>query len=259
LDRQQVLWYISYMNIILFDAYPEDGRIPLTDDRARHIKKVLRLTVGDSFLMGIVNGGSGRARISPMDNEAVTISWKEEIPPQPLFPVTLMVGQVRPISMKRILREAVSMGVEKLILVGTDTGERSYRDARLWETGEYHRYLLSGAEQSGMTALPRVLFFDTVDSMLAEISSNREYRDLRVACRIVLDNIDPQASLSTMAIPSAEQYVLAVGSERGWSDRERELLKQAGYAAASLGRRILRTETACSAGTAVLLGRLGMI
>jgi RsmE family RNA methyltransferase len=52
---------------------------------------------------------------------------------------------------------------------------------------------------------------------------------------------------------------LAVGPERGWSARERQFLMDSGFRSYSLGKRVLRTETACSAGTAVLLGRMGLI
>ncbi len=213
--------------------------------------KILRLQEGDSFLMGIINGFTGRAVITGMDSESLTIAWKPETPPVPLFPVTLLVAQVRPICMKRILREAVSFGVGKIAVTGTDTGERSYRDARLWKDGKYTENILSGAQQAGETAVPEVELFSSLDTALAGMG----HRDTGTMC-IVLDNVDPDSRLSTMHIPSGGNYILAVGPERGWSDRERELLAQTGFISAGLGVRTLRTETACSAGLSLLLGRL---
>ena len=242
------------MNIILFESYPVDGKIPLIDERGKHIKKILRLQEGESFLLGLVNGFTGRAVVTRIDSEAISIDWKPEIPPVSLFPVTLLVAQVRPICMKRILREAVSLGVERIIAVGTDTGERSYRDAKLWKGGEYREYILSGAQQAGRSVIPEVSLFNSLDEAVAGL--NQEGFPY---IRIVLDNIDPEAKLSMMRIPTGNKYILAIGPERGWSDRERELLAEAGFLSAGLGERILRTETACSAGLALLLGRLSFI
>ncbi|NQT59417.1 MAG: 16S rRNA (uracil(1498)-N(3))-methyltransferase [Bacteroidetes bacterium] len=242
------------MNIILFESYPKDDRILLSDARGKHIKKILRLQEGDSFLMGLVNGFAGRAVVTRIDSEAVTIDWKPEISPVPLFPVILLVAQVRPICMKRILREAVSIGVERIVVSGTDTGERSYRDAKLWKDREYRMYILSGAQQAGRSVVPEVNLFNSLDAAAAGLK--QEGTGL---VRIVLDNINPETKLSTMQLPTGNKYILAVGPERGWSDRERKLFAKAGFLSAGLGDRILRTETACSAGLSLLLGRMSFM
>jgi RsmE family RNA methyltransferase len=51
--------------------------------------------------------------------------------------------------------------------------------------------------------------------------------------------------------------VLAIGSERGWSDRERDLFAVSGFARLSLGTRALRTETACIAATVLAIAKMG--
>lgn len=49
------------MNIILFPALEAENVLSMTDERALHIKKVLRLKEGDSFQAGIINQGKGKA------------------------------------------------------------------------------------------------------------------------------------------------------------------------------------------------------
>jgi RsmE family RNA methyltransferase len=51
--------------------------------------------------------------------------------------------------------------------------------------------------------------------------------------------------------------VLAIGPERGWSDRERKLLEDSGFLRLSLGERALRTETACVAATVLAMEKIG--
>ena len=58
---------------------------------------------------------------------------------------------------------------------------------------------------------------------------------------------------------SPERITLAVGSERGWTGAERDLLRENGYTLAALGERVLRTETASIAGTALCLAGMGLI
>lgn len=242
------------MNIVLFEKVPADGRMPRKDERALHILKVLRLKVGDSFLLGEVNGYSGRAEVVSIDEQFLSFRWNPENPPQSLNPVSLLVGQVRPICMKRILREAVSLGVSEILIVGTDTGEKSYRDAKLWSTGEYKKYLLDGAQQSGETGVGDVSLYPSLESCLEALSNRSEE-----LFRIVLDNGAASVPLSVLPIPKAGWYILAVGSERGWSNREREKFAEHSFACAGLGARILRTETACGIGMGLLLSRLSLI
>lgn len=238
------------MNIILFDRLPSDNHIDASDFRAEHIRKVLHLQVGDSFKLGEVNGGSGTATILKIDHDGITYRWQHvEDPPEP-HPVTLLVAQVRPICMKRILRESVSLGVGKLVIAGSDTGERSYRDAKMWSTGEYRKYLLDGAMQSGQTSMPSCTLVDSFDAVLQT--------DMRWRTKLVLDHVSGSEPLSRVD-DLESPVVIAVGPERGWSDRERKLFAHHGFRFLSLGSRILRTETACSASLAILLGRMGLL
>lgn len=238
------------MNIILFDELPAGMVLENDDFRAEHIRKVLRLQVGDSFSMGIVNGPSGIATIEAMDSTGITLGWEPQESRSELHRVTLLVAQVRPICMKRILREAVSLGVAELLVVGADTAERSYADAKLWSTGEYRKYLLDGAMQSGQTGMPSFRLVESVGSALEDSDKWKT--------RILMDNVLAGEPLPLMEYPESP-LVVAVGPERGWTERERILFLEHGFVPKSMGSRILRTETACSAALAIVLGRMGLL
>lgn len=238
------------MNIILFPHLDAENSLPLLDYRALHIRKILKLGVGGQFLAGETNGAKGSATILSMDSDNLQFSFIAEGFSPPLYPVTLLVAQVRPICMRRILREAVSLGVGTIILTGTDTSEKSYADAKLYKSGEYQSILLDGAMQSGETGVSEVVFAPSVEGAIALTKEAHT--------KIVLDNRMEAQPLSSLDIPSSP-VVLAIGGERGFTDRERTLFLASGFGPASLGERILRTETACSAGIAVLLGRMGLL
>lgn len=239
------------MNMILFDALPEGNLIPASDERARHILEVLKLKEGDTFRMGIINQSEGDAVITSIKDDGVFFSYEPKTVPV-MHPVTLLCAQVRPICMKRILREAVSLGVKRIILCGSDTGEKSYLSSNLYKTGEYKEYLLDGAMQACHAGMSEVLFANTADGAVRMVREHCAGSDL-----IMLDNVVGATALSTAEIGA--EAVLAIGPERGWSDRERKLFSEAGFRPMLLGSRVLRTETACSAGVAVLLSRMGLL
>ncbi len=240
------------MNIILFQSLPEGNLIPASDERAKHITTVLKLKEGDSFRMGVVNQSEGLATVISIDDNGVRFSYKAQTTPT-LYPVTLLCAQVRPICMKRILREAVSLGVGLIILCGSDTGAKSYRSSKLFMDGEYLDKLMDGAMQSAHAGIPDVLFADNVSIAVRMVKENCP----NDADLILLDNVVGAQSLSKAEVGSSA--VLAIGPERGWSDRERNLFKDLGYRPMLLGSRVLRTETACSAGIAVLLSRMDLL
>lgn len=239
------------MNIILFNELKAENFLPFSDFRGEHIQKVLRLAVGDQFSAGVINAKKGNAVILSIEADGYRFSYEESPAPLvPLYPVTLLVAQVRPICMRRILREAVSLGVKQIILTGADTTEKSYGNANLYKNGEYHSILLDGAMQSGETGVSEVLFARSLDHAMHLLEEKNT--------RILLDNVVESKPLSLFELPLSP-VVLAIGPERGFSDRERSVMQASGFISATLGSRILRTETACSAGVAVLLGRMHLL
>ncbi|MGE4584255.1 MAG: 16S rRNA (uracil(1498)-N(3))-methyltransferase [Sphaerochaeta sp.] len=240
------------MNIILFEALEAYNTLSLTDERAKHILKVLHLQVGDTFLAGVVNQGKGTAKLVGKDEEQLRFTFSpNDTEIARLYPVTLLVAQVRPISMRRILREAVSLGVERIILCTTETGEKSYAQANLYTSGEYRSILLDGAMQSGECGISEVQFARSVKEAVQSLDQGM--------LRIVLDNVRIGKPLSTFECKHDAPVVLAIGPERGFTDHERDVFAIHDFQFATLGSRILRTETACSAGLAVLLGRMGLL
>ena len=241
------------MNIILFDenelkkTATDTYEIDKFDFRAVHLQQVLHLKIDDTFIVGFINKAKYTAKVLELEKAFSFVLLTEEKTDK-LYPVVLAVSQVRPICMKRILRESVSLGIEELALISTDTGEKSYRSSNLYTSGEYKKYLLNGAMQSGSPFISKVEFYDSVDAFLLETS-------IENCQKIVLDNTLQSKSLAELESKKDEKTILAIGGERGWSDRERNLFKNYSYDFRLIGNRILRTETACDVGLGLLLAR----
>ena len=235
------------MNIILVEE--GENFFPSSDERYLHIKKVLHLGKGDSFRAGIINSLEGNAVITSFDEKGIFFTFTGEKDTSALYPLTLIVGQTRPICMRRILREAVSLGVERLILPVTDLGEKSYSSSSLYIDGEYKKILLDGAMQAGKTGVSRCDIISSTEEAAEMVNGS--------VC-LLLDNVIGSEPLSKMNL-RGERVTLAIGPERGWSERERRLFIEKGFKPTLLGSRILRTETAVSAATAVALASMGLL
>ena len=235
------------MNIILFRE--GESSLKRGDERFDHIKRILHMREGDSFKAGIINGMQGTARIERMDDDEILLSFSFSEDGSMLYPLTLIIAQVRPICMKRILREAVSLGVCHLILPVSDLGEKSYLSSSLYQREEYKDILLDGAMQAGFTGVPRAELAPSLDAAISLDDSDE---------RILMDNVIGSVPLSSLSLKD-RSVTLVIGPERGWSERERNLLLTSGYTPCLLGSRILRTETASSAAAAVALSCMGLL
>ena len=213
-----------------------------------HILDVLRLSAGDSFLAGIIDGPIGKATLGSVEPDALVLSFQPERESPPLDPITLIAGLPRPQTAKKMLWEATAMGVQRIHFVRSDLGERSYAHSPLWKQGEYRRYLIDGAQQAVSTQLPEITVAEKLEDMLM---------DEEAASKLALDNAEASSPLSgaKVELPIA----IAIGSERGWSDRERQVMLEAGYELVHLGPRVLRVETATVAALALAKARAGLI
>jgi len=238
------------MNLILFEEEELNSDLLYTDTRAIHIRDILHLKEGDDFAAGIIGGLRGRAKLMSRGDSG----WKfvftalEESPP--LLPLTLILGCPRPPVAKRLLKDMSTLGLREFRVCSTDLNEKSYLGSKLWREGLWRTALIDGAVQGGSTLIPAVRTGSSLECVLDDLPPG--------AKKIALDNDEGIRRFGLWN--SAADYssaVLAIGPERGWSRRERNIFDSLGFFRLHLGKRILRTETACSAGAALILESMG--
>ncbi len=238
------------MNIILFEQHEIGSPLCRSDRRVIHILDVLRRQIGDSTDVGLLNGPRGKAILQSVDQQEAVFEFVWGAPSAALLPIDLIVGLSRPQTGRKILQEATSLGVRRIFFVATDRGEPSYATSKLWTTDEWRRLIRIGVEQAFSTRLPDV----QVDVTLAE-AFNVLAATHPTGTRICLDNYESTLGLWD-AVGSASSVVLAVGSERGWTQGERTQFREHGFMLAQIGDRPLRTETATIAAISIAIARL---
>ncbi len=235
------------MNLMLFAPGERDRPLPATDRRVIHLRDILHLSEGDTFDAGELDGSPGTGTVLSLGPEGLRWRFEPGGTSPPVHPLTFVIGCPRPPVTRRLLRDLTALGAARLLFCATDLNEKSYLSARLWRTDDWRNALIEGAEQGKSTRLPVT---ERHWSVLAAVRTLPADADRLYLC----GDVDAP---SLAVVPIRKPLVLAIGPERGWTDRERALLEDRGFRPAGLGERVLRTETACAAAGAVALGRLG--
>lgn len=237
------------VNIVLFEKDELSISLPFHDERAKHIRKILKLKPGESFRSGTVNGLQGHSILKEMVDKNLYLEHYHQNQNPPPFPIKLICGTPRPNSAKRMLRDATSMGVASITFVNSDLGEKSYRDSHVLKD-EYVRGLLKqGAEQAYSSSLPEFARVDSLEQVISEVDDSY---------KICFDNVDHALSPSEMSMAQGSAVTCFIGSERGWSQRERQLFAEAKVHSFQLGPRVLRADTAFIAALSLTQFKMGL-
>ena len=167
----------------------------------------------------------------------------------------MIIGFPRPIQLKRLLRDIAALGVQEVHLTGTELGEKSYMQSNLVEHGTAYQMLLDGTVQAASTHVPDLFLHKTLKDCLESVIPEKEQCNNAKILKLCMDNINPKGSLFSVL---QEQYekpalvVAAIGSERGWTQKEREMLESAGYLRVGMGPRVMRTETAATVSASII-------
>ncbi|MBC7991498.1 MAG: 16S rRNA (uracil(1498)-N(3))-methyltransferase [Luteimonas sp.] len=226
-------------------------RCVLPESSAIHLVRVLRLEPGDDCVLFNGDGHDYGARLLSAGKrgaEAEVISKRATDNESPLR-IVLLQGIARGEKMDLILQKATELGVAAIVPVQAERSEVKLDAERLAKRiAHWRSVIVSACEQSGRAHVPAL----SPPATLADAANGVPDDTLRLT-------LDPagERSLATMAVPATATIAIAIGPEGGWSPRDRETLRVAGFEGLRLGPRILRTETAGLAAIAALQSRFG--
>ncbi len=227
------------MNLLLLrdEDFATDGTATLRGRRARHVAEILRPAPGERLAAGRLGGPLGDAEVLSVAPEEVVVRPRLEAPPPPPSPVDLLVALPRPKILRKVLQAVASMGVKRVVLLGSYRVEKSYFASPLLEPDALLEQLALGLEQGRDTLPPEVSvhrFFkpfveDELDAAFAE-------------GRRLLAH--PGAAPIEAVPRRSARAVVAIGPEGGWTRYEAAELERRGFAPFSLGPRPLRVDVA---------------
>lgn len=251
------------MNILLLASDASHFTLAADSSRGQHILNILKLEPGQSIRVGIAGRGLGTAMYRGGDDEGLLhFDLQDNFDPAPApHPIRIVLGHPRLPVLSRLARDLTTLGVAAIDVVAGELSEKSYLSASFWKQGTWAEDLRLGAEQGVRVDLPELRPWYSVNSFLDSLSGGAD--ELPAAGttakapeqRILLSGQAGSRQLAEVLDPARGPCVLAVGPERGWTERETAAFEAAGFVLASLGRSVLRTETA----TLVAAGYAGMM
>lgn len=226
-----------------FIEKPFNDTMVITGGDARHISKVLRMQPEDKLQVVSDDGITCLAEVTAIDGDSVTVRCIEKLAElhEPRVKITLAQGLAKGEKMEFIIQKAVELGATSIVPVAMDhsvvrlDGAKAPKKVERWQ-----KIAESAAKQSKRDIIPTVQSVQSMKEMLANNCCGT---------KIIAYECEDKMSLKE-ALQTAEQnggitdLLLIIGPEGGISPAELELARNAGAIPVSLGKRILRAETA---------------
>ena len=231
------------MNLLLLDpaeVVGDEAVLGSGDRRARHIRQVLRATVGQRLRAGMTRGATGEAEVLSLEPEVrlrLDLTGPAAAPPA----VDLVVAVPRPKALSRLVQTAAAFGVGRIDLVNAWRVDKSYFESPRLVPEALVADARLGCEQGATTWLPDIAVHRLFMPFLAAAG-------WPTGAALAVAHPRGESLLEEVVAPgSAGPIVLAVGPEGGWIDRELASLAALGFRAVRLGAAILRADTAVTA------------
>ncbi len=227
-----------------------EKEIVITGADVNHIRNVLRMRADEEVLIADGQGAEYRCKLTDLGENEVRaqILWKLDGNAELASAVTLFQGLPKSDKMDLIVQKCVELGVDRIVPVSTKRAVVKL-DAKKEQTRlkRWNTISESAAKQSGRGVIPEVSGVMSFEKALEDAKKldvlliPYERAENMAETRRVMGSIQPGQSVG-----------LFIGPEGGFEESEVEEAVAAGAQAITLGKRILRTETAGLAVMAML-------
>jgi 16S rRNA (uracil1498-N3)-methyltransferase len=219
------------------------NNVIITGSDVNHIKNVLRMKENDEVLISDGNGKDYYCTLDSITNDKITarILDTEYEGCELTSKFYLFQGMPKADKMELIIQKAVELGVYEIIPVMTKRTVVKLEDKKkeLKKVERWQSIAASAAKQSGRGFIPTV----TETKSLKEALSYAKNIDCKL---IPYENAEGMKKTKEIigSINANHSVGIFIGPEGGFEESEIELASLSGFEPISLGRRILRTETA---------------
>lgn len=225
-------------------ALSPDSVVELPDNVVRHLN-VLRVKNTEEIVLFNGNGKSYPALPEVLEKRraSVRILREEATDNESPLNITLVQAVSAAERMDFTLQKSVELGVAEIRPVISErcvvrlSGERAEKRVARWQ-----EIVVSACEQSGRNIVPKVLPLTTYVQALQQLPQETTKLLMSLNRAQKLGDVRPQSG----------KVVFMVGPEGGWTEKEEQQAFDAGFQSVTLGKRVLRTETASLAAIAAM-------
>ena len=232
-----------YHFFIAPEQLSQDSAVILGSD-VRHIASVLRMKPGEKLMVNAGGDWDYLCEIAELGRDAVKLrilEGRQEARELPVS-ITLYQGLPKAEKMELIVQKAVELGAARIVpvkmhrsVVQLDEKRAAAKQKRWQSIAE------AAAKQAGRGIIPEVTLPLSLPEALAQVE--REETELRLLPYERAEGIAETRALIRSA-RAGQRIAVMIGPEGGFEETEVAAAEERGFTALTLGRRILRTETA---------------
>ena len=229
------------IRIFLSERLEENNKIELGKDQSHYISNVMRLKSGDELLLfnGIDGEFLGKVAGSEKKQTIIQVHAKQRDQSKPSN-ISLAFCPLKGQRLDFLIQKCTEVGLKSFIPVISDhTIVRNVNENRL------SKIIIESSEQSDQLNIPQIVSALNLEEFLHSLKKE----DVVLFGDISSKNND----LTQLIEDKSKNYILFIGPEGDFSPKEREIiLKNVKFKSFSLGKNILRSETAAIAGLVLL-------
>jgi 16S rRNA (uracil1498-N3)-methyltransferase len=226
-----------------------DATAAVEGDTAHHLGRVLRAQPGQLYELSDGNKVF-LGRIETVTRDRIHFALEEEIPAyQPAVETTLLLSIVKFDAFEWALEKATELGVSAIVPLAAARSERALLAAAGKRADRWRKIVAEASQQSRRVRVPGLAAVARPAEAFAADGAGGSAAKVMLSERIGASGL---RGVLTHSLATPDRAVLAIGPEGGWTEEEFETAFGAGFQEASLGKLILRTETAVIAALASL-------
>lgn len=220
-----------------------DGHALVTEARAHHLARVVRLREGER--VEVSDGAQAWTAVAQsVTPRSVTFDVLEKVAPVASSPaIELQLALIKFPRLEWAVEKATELGVATFVPVAAERSNRGLAKAAMKRTERWERVAEEAAQQARRLGPPTVEAVCGLDQALARPA------DLR----LILDfDGEPLASIDLAEVPENGRVSILIGPEGGWTTEELERAQTDGAVSVVLGSNVLRAETAAVASISIV-------
>jgi 16S rRNA (uracil1498-N3)-methyltransferase len=205
------------------------NQLLLTPQQQHYLLRVLRLRDGDKF---IIMDGMGKWWLARLQGEQGEVLEPLEVKTELPVAITLMMALPKGNGFDEIVRCCTELGVISITPILSD---RTLLNPSHQKLERWQRIASEAAEQSERAVVPTIL---------QPVAFNTAIKETTATHRYICEARGDYPHLQQVINKTANEIIIAIGPEGGWTNQELEIAIASGFQPISLGRRILRAVTA---------------
>ncbi len=229
----------------------KNDKVFLDGENANHLTNVLRSKIGEEIEVSCGDGYDYICKIEKINKDSVICKIIDCFgnESEPNIKITLYQGLPKSEKMELIIQKCVELGIDEIVPVNTDrvivklAGKEDKKIARWNKISE------SAAKQSRRGKIPTIQPIINFDEAISQAKN----KDLKI---IPYEKEKEKGIKQVIKGFTGKNIAIFIGPEGGFSDNEIKLALENNITPITLGKRILRTETAGFITTAILLYEL---